>query len=244
MLLLLALLSFGLVGRASADLLYVDAGAERRLGAAIDKWMHDTHKFSLRVDWLVRLNQLGLRLAMATGEGGAGIHWRYQVVKEPYPNMVSACAGYIYVSSGLMEKGFDDNELAGMMAHEMTHVMKHHVAKSYMLQFHALQFDDAVADKAIEDLRMFHNGTGGPYQIYRYAERKMCRDFEREADMGGVHLAARAGFDPLGNARALQALLNGKDKPRSLNDILLATHPPTAERIHRIEEEAARLGKN
>jgi len=242
-LVLLALLVVGLAGRTYADFLPVDANAERKLGAAINQYMHDTHKFTYRPDWYLRLNTLGVRLALAAGDEARGIHWNYQIIKEPYPNMVSACAGYIYVSSGLMQKGFDDDEMAGIMAHEMTHVIKHHVAKSYMLEYKVLQFDNAVADKAIEDLRMFHHGQAGPYQLYRYAERKLDRDFEREADINGVHIAARAGFNPLGHARALEALLQGKDKPKNLQDILLSTHPPSEERIRRIKEEAARLGK-
>lgn len=237
----LIVLFLSLTTRSQAQFLSVDPAAENRLGGAIDRYMHDTHKFSYRPDWLLRLNALGARLALAAGDEARGIHFRFQIVKEPYPDMESSCAGYIYVSTGLMMKNFDDDELGGMMAHEFIHILHHHVAKSYMLEFKVLQFDESVADRAIEELRMFHHGDPGPYQLYRYAERKLDRDFEREADAGGVHIAAHAGLNPLGNARALTALLHGKDRPRSLNDILLSTHPPSAERIRRIKEEAARL---
>lgn len=239
-----ALLFLLTAGRAHPfTLISIDPAAERKLGVAIDRWMHGTRKFSHRRDWERRLSSIGRRLSAATGEEGDGITWRYQVINESFPNMMSTCAGYIYSSSGLLKRGFNDDELAGIMSHEMVHVIKHHVARSYLLEYHVLRFDTAVADRAARDLRKFSLGLGGPFQIFRYAERKMDRDFEREADLLGVDIAARAGFDPEGHARALQALLSGRDRHKSLKEALLSTHPPSRERIQRIKTEARRFSK-
>jgi len=115
------------------------------------------------------------------------------------------------------------------------------VAKSYAAEYQVLVFDEAVVDRAVEDMRMYRNGQAGPFQLFTYGRAKMVRDFEREADIQGVHFAARAGFDPAGHASALRKLLGPSRSNYKLKELLLMTHPPSKERIERIEREARKV---
>ncbi|MBM3462522.1 MAG: hypothetical protein FJX76_10520 [Armatimonadetes bacterium] len=218
----------------------IDADAELRLGREIDKWVHKTRKFARNWGYQERIDRIGHAVAGAADPEGR-YTWRFQISNEPHRNMAASCAGYVYITRGMMAAGFGDDELAGAMAHEMVHIMKQHVAKSYMVEYAALEFNDKVVDRAVQDLNMMRHGAAGPFQVFNYGRRKMERDFEREADSLGVHYAAEAGFDPMGHARLLKILLGNREAPTDLRKILLLSHPPSSERIKRIETEARRV---
>lgn len=222
------------------DLLKIEPEAELRMGREVDRYMHAHCKFSRNPLLRARLVRIGDRL-VAVADPERAYEWHFQVTREEHLNMVSSCAGYVYATRGIMAAALSDDDLAGVLAHELAHVMMQHVAKSYMVEYQSLEFNDAVVDRAVEDMRMYRHGQAGPFQLFTIGRRKMVRDFEREADTLGVGYAARAGFDALGHARALRLMIRSSKAPRTFRDVLLLTHPPRDERIRLIEQEARRL---
>lgn len=221
-------------------ILQIDRKSEVRLGGEIDRWFHAHHKWSNNGSWHERLDRIGERLVEAADPEQRYI-WRFQITTDGYKSMLSSCAGYVYASKGIMEMDFTDDELAGCVAHEMGHIMKQHVAKSYAAEYQALVFDEAVVDRAVEDLKANRNGQAGPFKIFTYGRAKMERDFEREADILGVRYCAKAGFEPAAHATALRKLLGPGRSNYRIQEILIMTHPPSQERIDRIEAEARRI---
>ena len=128
------------------------------------------------------------------------------------PNAFALPGGTIYVSRGLLVLSNSEDELANVLAHEITHAAARHAAAR-----------QAVAGGVNPFAMVFTN----PAYLAAYS-----RDQEREADRGGQQLAAAAGYDPAGMNTFLasldnvEKLLAGASRMPGYFD----THPPTSER--------------
>jgi predicted Zn-dependent protease len=149
-------------------------------------------------------------------------------------NAFSLPGGYIYVSRGLLALLNTENELAGVMAHEVGHVVAHHgMRRATAATPFALLFGVPAAALGVvsPDLGGLVAGAGklaGGIVLSPYS-----REQEREPDRLGMELAAGAGWDPARLSAALQTLaradqLLGHDPNRSS---FFSTHPAIAERV-------------
>jgi predicted Zn-dependent protease len=151
---------------------------------------------------------VGERVARhATG----GFTYHFQVIQPWIPNALALPGGAIFVSRGIVALSSSEDELAGVLAHEVTHVARRH----------------ASAQQQIISMTPFAFGIYGYAQIAAYA-----RDQEREADRGGQQLLAAAGYDP----RAMASMLRKLDQVDRLQlgapqlPSFLTTHPSPTER--------------
>lgn len=172
------------------------------------------------------VNTLGRWLAMQTER--PDLPWTFGVLDDAGYNAFATPGGYIFVTKGLMLRMHNEAELAGVLAHEIGHVLrKHHL--------HAAQ--KAARLSALSDL-LGSVGKGAGEKAKEVAvglARKLYtsgldKDDEFEADRIGVVIAARAGYDAYGLPAVLQALQaqNGQDAEFAL---LFKTHPAPAARI-------------
>ena len=112
-------------------------------------------------------------------------------------NAFSLPGGYIYVYRGLLDFVVNESELAGVLAHEVGHVVAYHsmndVARRYWIDQGMYQLKKAgmLDDQQMVDMLQRY---GGP--ILLFADRKFSREEESEADMLGMYNAIRAGYDP------------------------------------------------
>jgi len=138
--------------------------------------------------------------------------YKFFIVDQEAPNAFALPGGYIYVSRGLLSLVNSEDELAGVIGHEITHAAERHTAGRQEWT------------SRLNPLSMGYMRYG---QIAAYG-----RDQERDADRGGQILAARAGWDPMAMARFLQDLgamdraTTGVSRLPSFFD----SHPPTPER--------------
>lgn len=158
--------------------------------------------------------------------------WTFGVLDDPGFNAFAAPGGYVFVTKGLVDR-VDEAELAGILAHEITHVTaKHH------LQALAAKARSGLAAQLIGS--QLRNNLGGAISSRMLA---LGRDLyssgldqadEFDADRQGVALAARAGFDPYGLPAVLQQLRSAApDNP--LFTLTLSTHPPAQRRLEQLE---------
>jgi hypothetical protein len=145
----------------------------------------------------------------------------------------------MFVNRGMLEAAKNEGEVAGVMAHEISHVvLRHGTAQASK----AGRYEGAAVAGAVLGAilggglgRVVAEGTrfgvGGAFL-------KFSRDFERQADLEGSHLLARAGYDPRDMANFFQTIQQeaGSNGPEWLSD-----HPDPGNRYERILKEAEAL---
>lgn len=177
------------------------------------------------------VNLVGRYLAAQTER--PDLPWRFGVIDNANINAFAAPGGYVFVTSGLMQQIKSEAELAGVLAHEIAHVLKKHHLKAVQKAAGTGALADVASLAAKDDQRdkldkIFNVGR----ELYM---RGLDKDDEFEADRMGVVIAARAGYDPFGLPAVMQTLetLNPKDGSLSL---LFKTHPLPGARIEALEK--------
>lgn len=160
-------------------------------------------------------------------EQNPGYPFEIHVVDSPMVNALALPGGQVVVFTGLMEEAASADEVAGVLAHEIQHVMKRHVIKRIVS---SLGWRAAAAILlGGSDLSSVAVGAG------ELLELSYGRDQELEADREGVRLMAQAGLPP-------EALASFFEKLRAKEAIrmpeLISTHPGTDKRIAKLRELA------
>jgi predicted Zn-dependent protease len=155
--------------------------------------------------------------------------WRFGVIESPNINAFAAPGGTVLVTRGLYELLQNESQLAGVLAHEIGHIVKrHHV--EVMQKTAALSAGaKLVQGRARNELVSRLVGSGA--EVFA---RSLDKSAEFEADRLGVVLAARAGYTFYGLVEVLQQL-----GARSADDdgglaLLFKTHPHPDERLERL----------
>ncbi len=176
------------------------------------------------------VNTIGMLLAQQTER--PNLPWRFGVLDTDTVNAFAAPGGNVFITRGLFLLLGSEDELAGVLAHEIGHVLaKHHLNairhKKQMNVATQIAGNYIEADKQITDL-VLNSGM----ELYSLG---LDRDDEFEADKLGVVIAARAGYDAFGLPLVLQ-LLDSLDPNDADLGFMFATHPPTRERLTALDE--------
>jgi predicted Zn-dependent protease len=155
------------------------------------------------------------------------------VVRSETVNAFALPGGYVVVFTGLMKKAESPEEVAGVLAHELNHVVQRHAMERIVKTL------GLVAIGSI----LFGNQEGlvglAKQLGLELLTLKFGREQETEADVTGVRLIHRAKVDPQGMIRFFEKL-SESDK---LHVELLSTHPMSAGRAERLKREVAALPK-
>jgi predicted Zn-dependent protease len=154
-------------------------------------------------------------------------------------NAFALPGGPMYVHRGIIEAAHNEGELAGVMAHEMSHVaLRHGTAQ----QTKAEKFNFGVLAGAIAG-RVVGGGLGaaiseGSQFGIGATFLRFSREYEKQADLLGVQMLARAGYDPRDLAHMFETIERegGNTPPQWLSD-----HPNPGNRVEYINAEASRL---
>jgi beta-barrel assembly-enhancing protease len=185
------------------------------------------------------VNDLGKKIAAASRR--PGIQYTFKIVNTDEVNAFSLPGGYIYVNRGLLDFVQNEGELAGVLAHEVGHVVAYHsmndVARRYWIDQGMNQLKQAgmLDNQQVVDMLQKY---GGP--ILLFTDRKFSREEESEADLLGLYNVVRAGYDPQGLVLALNRLSNFTGNP-SLVETLLMNHPLPAERVQALRLELGQM---
>jgi predicted Zn-dependent protease len=180
------------------------------------------------------VNQVGLWLAMQTER--ADLPWHFAVLDDNEFNAFAAPGGYVFITRGLLLSMRNEAELAGVLAHEIAHVVrKHHLqalkttnAKNAWAEAGTSFLSSApVAAKAGQMSPAIAKLAGAATEMYT---RGLDKDDEYEADRMAVVIAARAGYDPYGLPAVLQSLQTVNPNYPGLA-LLFKTHPSFASRL-------------
>lgn len=177
------------------------------------------------------LNRLGWWIVLQ-GER-TELPWRFGVIESEQVNAFSTPGGYVFITRGLLLRMRSEAELAGVLAHEIAHVLKkHHLNAIRKSAQTGLVADLASAAVGRDDTfglsqKLINVGTD-------ILVRGLDKQDEFEADRLAVVLAARAGYDPYGLPSVLQMLdaMNPGDSGLSL---LFKTHPAPQKRLEQLD---------
>ncbi len=187
------------------------------------------------------IGQLGQRVA--NHAEGTRHPFEFFVVRDSMLNAFALPGGYIGVHSGLVLAARSESELAGVLAHEVSHVTQSHLARLFGKQSQAqlaslLALAVAVlAAKSAPDLAIGAAMTGQAAVVQN--QLNYSRDFEREADRLGLDLLERAGFDTRGMGSFFERMLQFGRLYENNAPGYLRTHPLTTERITDMENRIA-----
>jgi predicted Zn-dependent protease len=226
--------------------------AERTIGNRIMRDIRIDRDFIDDPEITDYINTLGIRLNNAAP--GLKRPIDFFVVQDDSVNAFALVGGHIGVYSGLILITTNESELAGVVAHEVAHILQRHQARSMQGQGQAQLLSLAALALALLAARGSSSQSGqiteaalaattaATYQ----AQLNYTRENEREADRIGITLMEGAGYDPRGMVGMFERML----RANRLNELkgapgYLRTHPLTTERIAdmqgRVDRNPARM---
>ncbi len=199
-------------------------------------WMDTHNKVSAAdSDYTKRLNRLTAGLSSADG-----IPLNFKVYEVVDINAFACPDGSVRVFSSLMDI-MDDDELLGIIGHEIGHVAKHHSKKSFRQTLLTGALKDAVASAngklaALTDSQLGQLGES-------LAGAKYSQSQEKEADDFGYEFLKSNGKNPWGMVSAFEKMqgLEGNQKSSYVTK-MFSSHPETAERIKRMTARCEKDG--
>jgi predicted Zn-dependent protease len=177
------------------------------------------------------VNRVGRWIAAQTER--PDLPWHFGVIDSPAINAFAAPGGYVLITRGLYEILDSEAQLAGVLGHEIGHVVqRHHIT---VLQKSAAISAGAQLAQARDRSQLVGNLIGTGAEIFA---RGLDKSAEFEADQIGVVLAARAGYSPYGLVEVLHKLSARGAGDASLA-LLFRTHPHPGERLTEIGQVLA-----
>ena len=177
------------------------------------------------------VNRVGRWVAMQSER--PDLPWHFGVLDTSSVNAFAAPGGYVLITRGLYEMLNSESQLAGVLGHEIGHIVQRHHVK--VMQQSALVSAGARAAQRSDRSLLVNNliGTGAEVMA-----RGLDKDAEFEADRIGVVLAARAGYSPYGLVEVLH-LLAARTADDSSLALLFKTHPAPGERLTQLGDALA-----
>ncbi len=156
----------------------------------------------------------------------ADMAWRFGVIDSSDINAFAAPGGYVLITKGLYQRLTSEAQLAGVLGHEIAHVVQKHHLKVMQKQA-LLDAGTSFLKEKISKNKLTQRAVSTGAEI---SARNLDKSAEYEADSMGTVLAARAGYEVYGLAEVLQALalVNNNDSSMAL---LFQTHPHPDERL-------------
>ncbi|MBX6331819.1 MAG: M48 family metalloprotease [Gemmatimonadaceae bacterium] len=177
------------------------------------------------------INVLGDSIARLTSRGD--LDWHFYVVNTKVVNAFALPGGFIYVNRGIIERADKLDELAGVIGHEIGHVVKRHSVKQ-MQQMQGANIGVAltcVLTRVCESQAAQTAINVGGAAVFA----KFSREDEKEADEEGVRNVVRAGISPQGMVSFFQKLLDEEQSKPSALEAWFSDHPLTQDRIADVE---------
>ena len=173
------------------------------------------------------INVLGDSLAHVTPR--SDLEWHFYIVDSPEINAFAVPGGFIYVNRGLIERAQSMDQVAGVIGHEIGHVVLRHSIKQMAQQQNANTFVGLTCALS----NVCNNGVAGAaIQLGGSAVfAKFSRQDEAEADHEGVIFTTKAGIDPRGIPQMFQILLDTEKSQPSAVSAFFASHPTEESRI-------------
>ncbi len=196
------------------------------------------------------IQDIGMKLVSQAGADGQ--RYQFFVVDSPVINAFALPGGYIGVHTGLIEATANESELAGVLAHEISHVSQRHISRAVFANQRASTLSLATMLGAIlvgvatgADPGLIQGAVGAAQGLTIEQQISFTRSNEKEADRVGLELLADAGFDPNAMPNFFEtmgrstATLSENKAPE-----FLLTHPVSTDRMAETRARAKSYPRN
>jgi len=190
------------------------------------------------------VNRVGRWLALHSDR--PDLPWTFAVIETDTINAFAFPGGNVVVSTGLLKRLGSESELAGVLAHEIAHVVKKHqlaaIKSGGLADLGTSIAQDVASDRigrsgggvAAQQLKSWGANAGLDLVKKGVFLRPLDRGLEYDADQLAIVIATRSGYDPYGLVGALQMLAQYKGETNEAS--LLSTHPAPADRLAELEK--------
>jgi predicted Zn-dependent protease len=210
---------------------------EAQLGRAIMRQIRASGQLVEDPQITEYVNDIGHRIAAQSNYDG-NHEFTFFVVDDPTINAFALPGGYIGIHTGLLDATRNEDELAGVLAHEVAHVTQRHIARAIhagqrrsimstamMLGVLLASVAGGLDPQAMQGAIAVTQGTALQGQI------NFTRSNEHEADRVGISALAASGFDPQGMASFFEVISRNTGSAQSRVPAFLQTHPVSSARI-------------
>lgn len=175
------------------------------------------------------VNDVGLWLALQTER--PDLSWHFGVIDTDTINAFAAPGGYVFITRGLFQSLRNEAELAGVLAHEITHVLHRHHLNAIQHNARTGILADVASMAAKQKGHDLNGLIGTGMELYA---RGLDKGDEFDADLTGVVIATRAGYNPRGLVDVLLTLENMNADDDALT-LMFKTHPPAGDRRQKLQ---------
>ena len=177
--------------------------------------------------------------SMASKTSRADLEWHFAVVNSPEVNAFALPGGYVFVNRGAIEEADRLDELAGIMGHEIGHVVRRHSVEQLQKQERGevgLVLLCTLTRACSTPGQRVALGVGSKALSAHYSQRD-----EAQADSEGVVNTVRAGIDPEGLPSFFQKLLDEQATRPTAVEAFFSTHPTDASRVAATRRQISEL---
>ena len=182
---------------------------------------------------------IGARVAAVSDR--PDLPWRFTLLDSPMVNAMALPGGYVYVTRGILERMNSEDELAGVIAHEVGHVTARHSAQRMsqsQLANIGLMVGSIIAGPAATQAYGSLAQLGAGLLFTRYSRQQ-----ETQADLLGTAYMTEAGFNPVGAEQMLMALQRLERGDTSSLERYFVDHPDPAKRVKDVRTEIQKLSQ-
>jgi predicted Zn-dependent protease len=187
------------------------------------------------------LNRLVERIGrdLASKSERPNLPWTFTVLDSPMVNAMALPGGYIYITRGMLERINSEDELAGVLGHEIAHVTARHsaqqISKQQLAQFGMILGAVVAGPEVLQQYgQLAQLGLGLLFQRY-------SRQHETEADLLGTGYMAEARYHPIGAERMLMTLQRLDKNPSGGIDRYFMSHPDPAKRVRDVRQKITEM---
>ncbi len=196
------------------------------------KKMHDDEEFIQMLDPITK--------PLVKAASDSGYKFQFHIMEDESLNAFALPGGHIVIHSGLIQKAESPEEIAGVLAHEISHVTEKHGVRQIISSIGIFIVVQTFFGDFTGLLAILTQNSG------LLLRTKFSRDFEREADAKGFHYLYKSKMDPSGMLKFFEKILEEEKKVLGdSGDVLsfMSTHPGTEERMEILKEKISELKK-
>jgi Zn-dependent protease with chaperone function len=212
-----------------------DLAKEQKLGKKLSEDIEKKYEVIEDLNQNLLITEIGNKLAEASEMKEMEFHFR--ILKEDGPNAISIPGGYIYVTYDLFDYVQSDNELAGILAHEIAHIVHNHALK---------QTRDNTKFTLLTILAVLLTGEPDVGVLGKLTTitllNQYSREYEEEADLTAIDLLIKTGYNPVGFLTSLERLYTREMFKPEVNLGIFQTHPDTENRIDYVRNKLIEKG--